>query len=368
MLYPILTDSRLCSDLSGIWNFKLDKNASGFSENWASFPLKESRTIAVPSSYNDLFDEAEVRDHWGWVFYQRKISIPRFILESQRLVLRCDAVTHHAKVFINGNLILEHKGGFLPFEVELNGKDSFLSQGENILTIAVSNEIDYSTLPVGRKGGIFNGRGAPQEHNEANFDFFNYAGITRPVKIYTTPKTYISDISLSNKVEWEEVNSHNAKAAEIDYKIEISGEKENFTCKVLLKDEAGTLVASSQGLEGVLHLDKVQLWQPLNAYLYNFEVHYGEDIYTLPYGIRTVEVRGNKFLINNKPFYFKGYGKHEDTFPAGRGINLPMNTKDISLMKWQGANSFRTSHYPYSEEMMRQCDAEGIVVIDETPA
>ena len=47
---------------------------------------------------------------------------------------------------------------------------------------------------------------------------------------------------------------------------------------------------------------------------------------------------------------------------------MPMNVKDISLMKWQGANSFRTSHYPYSEEMMRLCDQEGIVVIDETPA
>ena len=91
-------------------------------------------------------------------------------------------------------------------------------------------------------------------------------------------------------------------------------------------------------------------------------------MYTLPYGVRSVRVDGTKFLMNEKPFYFKGYGKHEDTFPNGRGINLPMNTKDISIMKWQHANSFRTSHYPYSEEMMRLCDEEGIVVIDETTA
>ncbi len=62
------------------------------------------------------------------------------------------------------------------------------------------------------------------------------------------------------------------------------------------------------------------------------------------------------------------HGKHEDTFPNGRGINQAMYIKDYSLMKWQGANSFRTSHYPYSEEMMRLADAEGIVVIDETTA
>jgi len=106
----------------------------------------------------------------------------------------------------------------------------------------------------------------------------------------------------------------------------------------------------------------------LQSYLYQVKVQYGTDQYTLPYGVRTVKVEGEKFLINGKPFYFKGYGKHEDTFPNGRGIHLPMNTKDISLMKWQGANSFRTSHYPYSEEMMRLCDQEGIVVIDETTA
>ena len=50
---------------------------------------------------------------------------------------------------------------------------------------------------------------------------------------------------------------------------------------------------------------------------------------------RSVRVDGVKFLINEKTFYFKGYGKYEDTFPNGRGINLPMNTKDISIMKWQ---------------------------------
>lgn len=97
-------------------------------------------------------------------------------------------------------------------------------------------------------------------------------------------------------------------------------------------------------------------------------VTFVDDVYELPYDVRTVRVDGERFLINGRPFYFKGYGKHEDTFPAGRGENLPMDVKDISLMKWQGANSFRTSHYPYSEEMMRLCDAEGIVVIDETTA
>ena len=133
-------------------------------------------------------------------------------------------------------------------------------------------------------------------------------------------------------------------------------------------DAEGKKVAEADGISGEIKLDTVRLWQPLNAYLYRIKVTAGEDVYTLPYGVRSVRVDGIRFLINEKPFYFKGYGKHEDTFPNGRGINLPMNTKDIAIMKWQHANSFRTSHYPYSEEMMRQCDEEGIVVIDETTA
>lgn len=365
MLYPILTSSRMLSDLSGIWSFKLDKNGTGFDEKWASTYLSGGRTIAVPASYNDLFDDIEFRDHWGWVFYQRTFSIPAFARETQRVVLRCDAVTHYAKIFINGALAAEHKGGFLPFEIEIN---RFLSSGENLLTIAVNNEIDYSTLPVGRQGGMFNARGTPAKHNEPNFDFFNYAGITRPVRIYTTPRSYIKDIALSNQVEWKTECKHEAESAVVHYSIETSGEPSSAECEIMLKDAEGSLIAAAAGEKGVLEVKDARLWQPLEPYLYNFVVKYGDDEYSLPYGIRTVEVKDSKFLINNRPFYFKGYGKHEDTFPAGRGLNLAMNTKDISLMKWQGANSFRTSHYPYSEEMMRQCDAEGIVVIDETPA
>lgn len=358
MLYPIMTSSRALIDLSGIWDFKLD-DGSGFEEKWFEGPLTDPITMAVPSSYNDLKDGVDFRDHYGWVFYQRTIALPEY-MKGQRLVLRMAAVTHIAKVYINGTLVCEHKGGFLPFEAEIN---SYLKPGDNLLTIAVDNKIDHSTLPVGseKSGGLLGGGLLPskssKKRNNPNFDFFNYCGITRPVKIYTTPKDYIADVSLVSDVE--------GTAGTISYQVETVG---TGTVKVQVFDREGNQVAEAEGSKGCLHIDQVHLWQPLNAYLYEVKVTFGDDVYSLPYGVRTVKVEGGAFLINGKPFYFKGYGKHEDTFPAGRGLNLPMNVKDISLMKWQGANSFRTSHYPYSEEMMRLCDEEGIVVIDETPA
>lgn len=350
MLYPIMTASRMLCDLAGEWDFQLD-NGHGFQEEWYKEKLKNPMKMPVPSSYNDLKEDREFKEFCGWAFYQTTFSLPAF-LRTQRVVIRFAAVTHIAKVYLNGVLICEHKGGFLPFEANITG---IYKEEGNLLTIAVDNRIDYTTLPVGSpfgRGGI----NEKKPRNHPLFDFFNYAGITRPVKIYTTPVHYIADITLANEITGTD--------AWISYQIDTVGTGD---LSIKVYDRDGRCVAAADGPEGMLSIDNVHLWQPLQSYLYRFEVTYGEDVYALPYGIRTVQIQGTKFLINNKPFYFKGYGKHEDTFPNGRGINLPMNVKDISLMKWQGANSFRTSHYPYSEEMMRLCDEEGIVVIDEAP-
>lgn len=357
-----MTPSRFVSDLSGSWDFKKFDDVLP-AEEWAKAPLQDAMNMPVPSSYNDLTEDAKLRDYAGWVMYERDLAVPK-VLKNRRVMLRFDAVTHEANIYLNGELIGSHKGGFLPFEIDVTDK---LTGGDDRLSVAVSNIIDYTTLPVGGKadmmGGLM-GTGpaeiddhAPRRNNP-NFDFFNYSGITRPVRLYTTPKeAYIEDIVLTSEV--------NDKDAVINYAVKVSGSGE---CTVTVTDADGKVVAEGTGLDGSLNVKDVQLWQPGEGYMYDVNVKFGDDEYTEPFGIRTVKVDGTQFLINGRPFYFKGYGKHEDTFPNGRGINLPMNTKDISIMKWQGANSFRTSHYPYSEEMMRLCDREGIVVIDETTA
>jgi beta-glucuronidase len=194
------------------------------------------------------------------------------------------------------------------------------------------------------------------------FDFFNYAGIHRPVKIYTTPKTYIRDITV--------VPGCAGTNGFADYEVDVCG---SARVRVKVLDEAGDIVGVHEGEKGRIDIRNVTLWEPGNANLYTLrvELYSGEtlvDCYEQPFGVRTVEVRDGKFLINGKPFYFKGFGKHEDFHINGRGLNEAVNVKDLNLMKWIGANSFRTSHYPYSEELMRLADREGFVVIDETPA
>ena len=358
MLYPIMTTSRELIDLNGIWNFKLD-HGTGFEEGWFQHPLQETIPMPVPASYNDLYEEgAEFRDHIGWVWYEREIVVPDHFF-NQRIVLRFGSVTHAAKVYVNGQLVVEHKGGFTPFEAEIN---AFASPGKNRLTVAVNNIVDHSTLPVGNyTEEDIPGRGKVVT-DTPNFDFFNYAGIQRPVKLYITPTTYIRDITMTTEV--------NGTNAQVGYTIDTEGDAE---IHVSILDEAGETVASSTGPADQLSIEHVHLWQPLHAYLYTCVVElwqHGQriDTYEQPFGVRTVAVKDGKFLINGKPFYFKGFGRHEDSHVHGRGLDEVLNVKDLNLMKWIGANSFRTSHYPYSEEIMRLADREGFVVIDEVPA
>lgn len=358
MLYPIMTETRQVIDLNGIWNFKLDKGV-GFDEKWQESTLQDTIRMAVPSSYNDLVEDSSFRDHIGWVWYEREFIISKNMLD-ERLVLRFGSATHHAKVYINGKLLVEHKGGFTPFEGELN---EFVTVGKNRVTVAVNNILDESTLPVGILQEIKLPDGSTKIKNPVNFDFFNYAGIHRPVKIYTTPKTYIKDVTVITDFE--------NNLGKVDYEVEVSGQA---SVAISVIDENNNIVAKDMGAKGKVEIENVKLWEPMNAYLYNLKIDLIDenneiiDTYEQPFGVRTVKVEDGKFLINNKPFYFKGFGKHEDSHIHGRGFDEALNVKDFNLMKWIGANSFRTAHYPYSEEIMRLADREGIVVIDETPA
>ena len=92
------------------------------------------------------------------------------------------------------------------------------------------------------------------------------------------------------------------------------------------------------------------------------------DSYHQSVGVRTVKVDGIRFLINGEPFYFTGFGKHEDVPVIGKGHNDAYLVHDFELLKWIGANSFRTSHYPYAEDVLDYADRHGIVLIDETAA
>ena len=354
-LYPQNNEARTMLDLGGIWDFRFQGE-----KNW--------QTIAVPASYNDQDPDPRFRNYAGIAEYRRQITIPR-AWKDMRFCLRFDAVTHNARVLLNGKEIVQHRGGFLPFEAELTG---LLMPGETAeLIVEADNRINHTTLPIGTEGETaFFGSDNPgipsveagkkfQEERGINrpaFDFFNYAGIQRAVRLVATPKQYIRDVTIVPSI-----------CGEVHYTIETTGEE---AVQIEVIDAEGCTVAKGDGPEGVLTISQPELWEPWpgTPYLYTARIRYGEDLYEQTFGIREIRVEGTSFLINGKPFRFHGPCKHEDSPFRGRGSDPCVNVTDIHLYHWMNANCFRTSHYPYAEEMYQLCDREGIVIVDETPA
>ncbi|MFC8429472.1 beta-glucuronidase [Streptomyces sp. NPDC057253] len=356
MLSPRATPTRDLVGLDGLWRFALDTRVSA--DPWTT-RLDSPLEVPVPASYNDLFVDPEIRDHVGVVWYQRDVRVPRG-WTGERVVLRFGSVTHAAQVYVDDLLVAEHSGGYTPFEADLTG---FVAPGTEFrLTVAVDNRLTNVTIPPGTVTTGPDGR----ERQSYLHDFYNYAGIARPVLLYSTPTTYVDDVTV--------VTGRDGTAGTVGYRVETGGaHADSVAVRVRVLDETGRTVAEGAGPEGVLRIEDVTLWQPGAAYLYDLVVELavdGEtlDSYTQSVGVRTVEVRGTDFLINDEPFYFTGFGKHEDTPVRGKGHDDAYLVHDFQLMQWTGANSFRTSHYPYAEEVLDFADRHGIVVIDETAA
>lgn len=354
MLRPQVTPTRDVRPLDGIWSFSVDSEGVGIAERWWENKLEESVTIAVPASYNDLFVDSKIHNHVGDVWYQRELIIP-FGWSDQRVLLRFDSATHHAKVWVNDTLVVEHDGGYMPFEADLT---DLLTPGETArLTACVNNELSWSTIPPGLVEETANGRRLRYFH-----DFFNYAGIHRSVWLHTRPKTHVSDITVTTGIDGADGIVH--------YEIDVVGTGD---VRVFLSDFSNNVVAEAASASSALRIKNAQFWSPGHGNLYDLTVELHSeaqllDSYTIPIGIRTVEVKGHQFLINGEPFYFRGFGMHEDHLVRGKGHDDASMLHDFALLEWIGANSLRTSHYPYAEEILDHADRLGIVVIDETAA
>ena len=354
LLYPLNTSTRSAMRLDGMWKFQIDWDGSGDEGDWEK-GVPAPDLIPVPASFQDFYTDKKIRESTGDVWYENDILVPAH-MQGDDVFLRFGAATHRAWVYINGELAGEHEGGFLPFLVDITGKARY---GEkNKVVVKVNNELSETNIPCGRTITLSDGRKMTKPY----FDFYNYSGLQRSVYLISIPKNSIFDIDLSYKVE--------GQSAEISYSVRVKGKGD---VALSLYDEDGAEVSSASGREGVIKLDDVHLWQVRDAYLYELRVDLTDDTdlldtYELPIGIREVGIDGTDILINGRPVYLKGFGKHEDSDIVGRGFNIGVMKRDFELMKWIGANSFRTSHYPYDEEIYRMADREGFLVIDEVPA
>jgi beta-glucuronidase len=371
ILYPRASETRELITLDGLWNFALTNSTDpvrGHVNKWYQINFKEVdeldiQTMPVPASYNDIGSDKTLRDHVGPVWYQRNFFVSKS-WEGQKVWIRFSSVCRAAEVWVNGEWVVSHDIGHLPFQAEIS---SVLKYGsENTITVAVDNTLLSTTVPQGSVEELLSGR-IKQSYT---FDFFNYAGIDRPVVLYTTPSTYIDDITVLTDVD--------GTNGFVNYTVAVEG-SDTVTAKVSLVDKTGTEVVSDTVLSGSLFVQDANLWWPYlmdpnPGYLYSLQVQLLDssgalvDKYSLPVGIRTISWDSKSVKINNKPIYLRGFGRHEDSDIKGKGLDLPLIIRDYNLIKWIGANAYRTSHYPYAEEIMDLADEVGIMIVDESPA
>jgi beta-glucuronidase len=273
--------------------------------------------MPVPSSYNDIVEDEKLRDHVGTVWYERNFFVPKS-WQSQRVWVRFGSVHYEAYVWINGILAARHEFGHLPFEADIG--DHLKFGKENRITVLCDNVLLQTTIPQGKvvEQDVDYGREVIQQYT---FDFFNYAGIHRSVQLYTTPTTYIKEIILNTNVTDD---GHGKVAFKI---ITNDNTTDTNRAKIYIYDRESNLVdtqVANAKMSGEATIRNAKLWWPYlmhpdPAYLYTIEVKLSTreeedvDIYRMKFGVRTLKWTNTTFTINDKPIYFRGFGRHEDS-------------------------------------------------------
>ncbi|MEL6611486.1 MAG: beta-glucuronidase [Bacteroidota bacterium] len=377
MLRPVSGPHRLALDQSGFWNFKADPNDVGpnsedgvGAEEWFLGMAETDQVLALPGTWNEQLSEQGLADYVGAAWLSREVFVP-VSMEEQRIFLRVGSADYQVQVWVNGANCGTSTAAFLPFDVEIT---EHVTPGRKAMVVLrVDNRADADSIPQGIASHEFaepKERGARAEHYPpARYDFFPYGGVHRPVVLYSLAPAFIEDVHVTTALG-------DAGSATVSVEMQVAGpaafvEATLIGEGVMLAEE----VAVEEGRARVrFDLAAPRLWGPADPYLYALSLSLidaarGEcDAYTLPVGVREVRVAGTKLLLNGEPVFLRGFGKHEDFAVLGKAVSLPLVVKDFELLAWTGANSFRTSHYPYAEDWLDEADRRGVLVIDEVPA
>ncbi|MFH1537528.1 MAG: glycoside hydrolase family 2 TIM barrel-domain containing protein [bacterium] len=325
------------------------------------FPDADMHSIQVPLNWEMAgFETAQYHyptDYLG--FYRRRFEAPE-LSGGGRLMLHFEGVLFGAEVWLNGERLGEHVGGFTGFEFDAT--DAVRPGGENILAVKVTKK---------RVKG----------HEFDCHDAWALSGIYRDVYIYTVPAAHLDFVNVETDLD-EEYRDANLKistgivntsenAAKLKVRARLFGPNgidEIFSIEKEVEIEGG-------GREK-LSLEKPvvnpQKWNAERPVLYPLKIELvsdGKVISTTHHnvGFREVEVDGILLKINGVPVKLKGVNRHEISVERGRALTTEDWLRDIELMKGANINAVRASHYPPDPEFLDLCDKHGFYVIDEAP-
>jgi beta-glucuronidase len=362
MLYPQSNAFRQSIALSDLWDFRADPEGTGEAAGWGK-GFSDGQPITVPGSWNEQL--AEVYNYWGDAWYQTRFALP-WGWRDKRIRVRFGSVNYLADVWLNGVKLGQHEGGHLPFDFDVT---PCLKDEENRLVVRVNGDLRPERVPPGNvPDDRLDSFVHTDQYPRNSYDFFPFCGIHRPVLLYAVSPQAINDLAVATTMGGSDglvhVTVERASDGPATVRLTLTGHG------VEIVEEAAVTGAA---VEMTLRVPHAALWSHATPNLYDLTAELVQngaviDRYTLPIGIRTVAVQGDKLLLNGEPVMLKGFGRHEDFPVVGRGYMPALIVKDYDLMRWVGANSFRTTHYPYSEPMMDLADRLGFLVIDETPA
>lgn len=349
-------------DLSGVWRVRFDPDGVGEASGWSA-GIGEGFALAVPGSWNEQLAEAGFMNYVGAAWLETEVFVPTGH-EGRRIDLRFGSADYEAKVWADGVFLGSSGPAMLPFELDATAT---ARPGQVLrIVVRVSNElpVDGPTQRVTRQDYVDERRIRDEYLPTVRFDFFPYGGLNRPVHLTATPRTRIEAVRATAGLN----GGHGTLRIDAD----LSGGTGLVATVSGHGQEARTEVVQQGALASMaLKLADVRPWSPSDPALYRLTLDLLDavggviDRVDLDIGFRDVRINGSSLLLNGEPIQLRGFGKHEDSPIRGRGLDLPLLVRDFQLLRWTGANSVRTSHYPYSEEFLDFADREGMLIIGE---
>ena len=370
--------------LNGNWNYIVDVQEEGYydyrmnptqwgffqnakpkrPEDLIEYDFDKSPVMRIPSDWNTqderlFFYEGTVWFKKSFLMDNGKLitdnsSVPancQFPIpnsQQNKVLLYFGAVNYDCHVWVNGKKAGHHIGGFTPFNYDVT---SLLKEGENNVIVKVDNKRHAQDVPT------------------LIFDWWNYGGITRDVKLVKVPTLYLQDYSL--QLEREKTNEKNRtiafsaklNQAEAGHKVTILIPELKIE-KTFDTDAQGNVQCSTFNVQS----KKLQLWSPQNPKLYKVYISLDTNTVTDSIGFRTIETRDKQILLNGQPIFLKGISIHEEKPNGGGRANSSEDARTLlSWAKELGCNYVRLAHYPHNEYMVREAERMGIMVWSEIP-
>ena len=330
---------------NGFYDYRQQPKARGYFKNdkprsrsdLIEYDFDRSPTLRVPGDWNT--QRPELLYYEGTVWYQRSFDHAA-AAPGVRVFLRFGAAAQRATVWLNGDLLGDHEGGFTPFAFEVTGR---LQPRGNFVVVKVDNTRRREAIPT------------------INTDWWNYGGLTREVRLVETPAVFVRDAL---------VQLARGKPGEVAGWVELDGATTPTPVTVEIPEVNArvTVTSDARGRASFRLPVSITPWSPEQPRLYDVDIRAGADRVREPIGFRTIEARGSQLLLNGKPIFLRGISAHEEA--PGRGGRATSRADDealLGLARELGCNFVRLAHYPHNDEMTRAADRLGLLIWSEIP-